>query len=86
MGSSDFPEGHPCVGKNCLTCETCIFDRELFPNKETPNESFITCQYNRMAKDTVRYKYRFNRCIYSNDEMYKMIRDITKLIKDKFND
>jgi hypothetical protein len=51
MGSSDFPEGHPCVGKDCLTCETCIFDRELFPNKETPNEREKRKQLNNMCNN-----------------------------------
>ena len=34
----DFGDGHPCAGKDCIECETCIFDRELFPDGITPNE------------------------------------------------
>lgn len=35
---SDFGEGHPCSGKDCLQCETCIFDRDIFEGGITPNE------------------------------------------------
>ncbi len=34
----NFGEGHPCAGKDCLQCETCIFDRDLFEEHITPNE------------------------------------------------
>ena len=34
----NFGEGHPCIGKDCLQCETCIFDRDIFENGITPNE------------------------------------------------
>lgn len=76
---------HNCVGR-------CYHDNirngidwiYFIRHKDTPNESFITCQYNRQSKNTIQYKYKFNRCIYSNDEMYTMIKDITKEIKDKF--
>lgn len=34
----NFGEGHPCAGKDCLQCETCIFDRDIFENGITPNE------------------------------------------------
>lgn len=53
-------------------------------HKETPNESFITCQYNKAVRNTVQYKYKFNRNIYPNDEMYSVIKDITIMIKNKF--
>lgn len=35
---TDFQEGHPCKGKDCKDCETCIFDRDLFEDGVTPNE------------------------------------------------
>ena len=31
-------EGHPCRGKNCKDCETCIFDEDLFLDKVKPNK------------------------------------------------
>lgn len=76
---------HNCVGR-------CYHDNirngidwiYFIRHKDTPNESFITCQYNRQSRNTIQYKYKFNRCIYSNDEMYTMIRNITKEISDKF--
>lgn len=34
----NFQEGHPCAGKDCIECETCIFDRDLFADNITPNE------------------------------------------------
>ena len=34
----NFGEGHPCRGKDCLQCETCIFDRDIFEDGITPNE------------------------------------------------
>ena len=35
---NDFGEGHPCAGKDCIECESCIFDRDLFADHITPNE------------------------------------------------
>ena len=35
---TEFGNGHPCSGKDCKDCETCIIDRELFPDGVTPNE------------------------------------------------
>ena len=34
---TDFEAGHPCRGKDCKDCETCIFDADLFPNGVKPN-------------------------------------------------
>jgi hypothetical protein len=31
-------EGHPCRGKDCKDCETCIFDEDLFLDKVKPNK------------------------------------------------
>lgn len=36
--NDNFGNGHPCAGKDCLQCETCIFDRDLFEDGITPNE------------------------------------------------
>lgn len=36
---NNFGEGHPCAGKDCIKCDTCIFDRNIFENGITPNES-----------------------------------------------
>ena len=33
-----FQEGHPCRGKDCKDCETCIFDEDLFIDKVQPNK------------------------------------------------
>lgn len=33
-----FQEGHPCRGKDCKDCETCIFDEDLFLDKVQPNK------------------------------------------------
>lgn len=52
-------------------------------HKDTPNESFVTCQYSRISKLTVQFKYKFNRPIYTNDEMYTVIKNINTLIKSK---
>ena len=30
-------DGHPCRGKDCKDCETCIFDEDLFLDKVKPN-------------------------------------------------
>ena len=35
---SVFEEGHPCRGKDCKDCETCIFDEDLFLDKVQPNK------------------------------------------------
>ena len=35
---TDFGAGHPCNGKDCMECETCIFDKELFIDKIQPNK------------------------------------------------
>jgi hypothetical protein len=37
----NFEEGHPCRGKNCLDCETCIFDEELFIDGDKPNKKKV---------------------------------------------
>ena len=31
-------EGHPCRGKDCKDCETCIFDEDMFLDKKQPNK------------------------------------------------
>ena len=35
---NNFGDNHPCAGKDCRDCETCIFDRDLFESGITPNE------------------------------------------------
>ena len=34
---TEFELGHPCAGKDCKDCETCIFDEDLFLDKVQPN-------------------------------------------------
>lgn len=78
---------HNCVGR-------CYHDSirkgtdwiYFIRHKDTPNESFITCQYSRYNKNTVQYKYKFNHCISTSDTMYSVIKNITRLIKEKFTD
>ena len=45
----NFGEGHPCAGKDCLQCETCIFDRDLFEDGITPNERKVKENKNNMC-------------------------------------
>lgn len=40
---TDFQEGHPCRGKDCKDCETCIFDEDLFLDKVQPNKITNMC-------------------------------------------
>ena len=76
---------HNCVGRCYHDSIRNGTDWIYFIRKKgTPTESFITCQYSRNSRNTVQYKYKFNRSIYSNDEMYTMIRNITKEIADTF--
>ena len=49
---TEFGEGHPCIGKNCIECETCIFDRELFPDRVTPNEELKNKTSNNMCNNS----------------------------------
>ena len=35
---TEFGFGHPCQGKDCRDCETCIFDEDLFIDKVQPNK------------------------------------------------
>ena len=35
---TEFGLGHPCAGKDCRECETCIFDEDLFIDKVQPNK------------------------------------------------
>ena len=35
---TEFGLGHPCRGKDCRECETCIFDEDLFIDKVQPNK------------------------------------------------
>ena len=35
---TEFGQGHPCAGKDCRECETCIFDEDLFIDKVQPNK------------------------------------------------
>ena len=35
---TEFGQGHPCSGKDCKDCETCIFDEDLFIDKVQPNK------------------------------------------------
>ena len=37
-------EGHPCFGKDCTECETCIFDEDLFNR-----EKYIKSKENKMC-------------------------------------
>jgi hypothetical protein len=74
-----------CVGRCYHDSIRCGSDWIYFiRHKETPTQSFITCQYSRNSRNTVQYKYKFNRCIFSDDEMYTVIKEITKLIRDTF--
>jgi hypothetical protein len=34
---------HPCAGKSCTECETCIFDQELFLEDTQKKENMDTC-------------------------------------------
>ena len=49
---TEFGEGHPCAGKDCHECETCIFDRELFPDGVTPNEELKNKTLNNMCNNS----------------------------------
>ena len=40
---TNFEEGHPCRGKDCKDCETCIFDEDLFLDKVQPNNKINMC-------------------------------------------
>ena len=35
---TEFGLGHPCAGKDCRECDTCIFDEDLFIDKVQPNK------------------------------------------------
>ena len=67
---SDFGEGHPCRGKDCLQCETCIFDRDIFEDGITPNERAKKEEKNklnnmcgdRLCNDCVNLSRHYERC------------------------
>lgn len=48
---TEFGNGHPCSGKDCKDCETCIFDRELFLDRITPNEELKNKTSNNMCNN-----------------------------------
>lgn len=39
---TELQTGHPCIGKNCKDCETCIFDEDLFADRVQPNKKINT--------------------------------------------
>lgn len=43
---TELVQGHPCSGKDCKDCETCIFDKDLFIDKVQPNkkEEIMNCK------------------------------------------
>ena len=55
-----FDDNHPCKGKDCLQCETCIFDEDLFLDKVQPNK-----KNNNMATKTCNTCVNLVRC-YEN--------------------
>lgn len=65
-----FDENHPCHGKDCLQCETCIFDRDLFEGEITPNERLRQANTkkinnmcsNRLCNDCVNLKRNYEHC------------------------
>ena len=58
----NFGEGHPCAGKDCRNCETCIFDRDLFVGGVMPNER-IKEENNTLNKNMCNFK-TCNECRY----------------------
>lgn len=64
----DFGDGHPCAGKDCIECETCIFDRELFLDGITPNEekknktSNNMCSNNRLCNNCPNLTRNYEHC------------------------
>ena len=70
---SEFQEGHPCLGKNCTECETCIFDRELFPDNIKPNERENKKQSNNMCDNK-----NCNECVH-------LVKDTTHCSLDHFD-
>ena len=58
------PSNHPCDGKDCKDCETCIFDVDLFLDKRNNminNESCYLC--NGLVKNYIgEERFKFNAC------------------------
>lgn len=74
--TNNFGDGHPCAGKDCLQCETCIFDRDLFEDGITPNE--------RVTKNN---KVNNNMCSNSRlcNECINLLRDYEHCSEGKFD-
>ena len=73
MYLSTFDEGHPCRGKDCLECETCIFDRDLFADRVTPNErknenknNNNMCNSERICNECVNLTRSYENCVGSH--------------------
>lgn len=50
---TEFQLGHPCAGKDCRECETCIFDEDLFLDKTQPNKKFKNNMCRRLCNECV---------------------------------
>lgn len=58
---------HPCAGKNCNECESCIFDQDLFLDKNQSKKDMDACTSCHLCPNLVKNytgddRIRFNAC------------------------